>query len=101
MPTDFGYRERGLRRRNGATHCDVAGWFDATIWVSTNPVVAYRRCVERGIDPPAFIEEWMAQENPFLNDDRPWARASVIISGERVPAGTSNGCSMRDRQIRM
>ncbi|QYB01858.1 hypothetical protein I1A62_32170 [Rhodococcus sp. USK10] len=72
----------------GATHRDLAGWFDATIWVSTDPVVAYRRCVERGIDPPGFIEEWMTRENPFLAEDRPWDRATAIVSGERAPAGT-------------
>ncbi|KAF0962377.1 uridine kinase family protein [Rhodococcus sp. T7] len=74
----------------GATHREVAHWLDAAIWVHTDPALAQRRCVDRRIDPVDFIEDWMAQENPFLADDRPWSRASVIISGERVPAGTSN-----------
>lgn len=79
----------------GATHRDVAGWFDATIWVSTDPVVAYRRCVERGIDPPGFIEEWMTRENPFLAEDRPWDRATAIVSGEEPSSGGVAGRAFR------
>ncbi|MDF3306213.1 hypothetical protein P3H15_14380 [Rhodococcus sp. T2V] len=79
----------------GATHREVAHWLDVAIWVHTDPAVAHRRCVDRRIDPLDFIDDWMAQENSFLADDRPWARASVTISGERMPGGTSIDCSMR------
>ncbi|MBJ7385261.1 MAG: hypothetical protein JHC55_12325, partial [Mycolicibacterium sp.] len=57
-------------------------WFDATVWVQSDADVAYRRVVARGDDPIEFVDEWTAQEIPFLADDRPWARATLIASGD-------------------
>ena len=28
-----------------------------------------------------FWAEWMAEEDPFLEQDRPWERADVIVAG--------------------
>jgi hypothetical protein len=52
------------------------------VWVQSDADLAYRRVVARGDDPIEFVDEWTAREVPFLASDRPWARATVIASGE-------------------
>jgi hypothetical protein len=74
----------------GACRRELEPWFDATVWVQSDPHLAYRRVVARGDDPIEFVDEWTAQEIPFLADDRPWARATVIASGD-TPSFTDDG----------
>ncbi|WP_197739719.1 uridine kinase [Mycolicibacterium sp. P1-18] len=69
----------------GACRERLHSWFDATVWVQSDADVAYRRVVARGDDPLEFVDEWTAQEVPFLARDRPWARATLVVSGQSPP----------------
>lgn len=74
----------------GASQRALTGLLDAAVWVQSDAVEAERRGIARDIaqgvngDEAASIEfwhGWMAQELPFLADDRPWERADVIVCG--------------------
>lgn len=49
------------------------------------------RDLESGVRPAGEIEsfwdEWMRSELPFLEADRPWDRATVIVAGRVAAAG--------------
>ncbi|MEU0498812.1 hypothetical protein [Mycobacterium sp. NPDC006124] len=66
----------------GACRERLHPWFDATVWVQSDPDLAYRRVVARGEDPVEFVDDWTAQEKPFLAHDRSWARAALVVSGQ-------------------
>jgi hypothetical protein len=66
----------------GATRAELSGWLDRTIWVQTDPEVALSRTVALDRDPPGFVEDWMREENAHLAADRPWTRATAVVSGE-------------------
>lgn len=66
----------------GACRARLRPWFDATVWIQCDADLAYRRVLARGDDPVEFIDDWTAQEVSFLAQDRPWARATVVVSGQ-------------------
>ena len=66
----------------GACREQLHSWFDATVWIQSDADLAYRRVLARGDDPVEFVDDWTAQEVPFLANDRPWARATVFVSGQ-------------------
>lgn len=77
----------------GASQRDLFSGLDASIWVQADVVDARDRGLRRDIDSgvngdaaasTAFWEEWMAVELPFLEEDRPWRRASVVAAGGPV-----------------
>ena len=70
----------------GATRGELVPWLDATVWVTIDKGVAMQRTAALDRDPPGFVREWMAAEDTHLNEDQPWTRASVIVSGEQ-PGG--------------
>ncbi|GAB3243386.1 hypothetical protein GCM10027456_11800 [Kineosporia babensis] len=71
----------GVSRRSLVPYLDVA------IWVRSDYADAKRRGLERdmaeqGTDHATaerLWDEWEAEEVPFLQDDRPWERADVIV----------------------
>jgi hypothetical protein len=68
----------------GTARCELQAWFDVAIWVQSDIVEAERRGVAReGGDRAAvgFWHEWMAEEIPFLLDQRPWERADFFVCG--------------------
>ncbi|HEY8590083.1 MAG TPA: hypothetical protein VIL55_11085 [Naasia sp.] len=74
----------------GASSQGVAHLLDLRIWVQSDFVEAKRRGVERDVaagingdaeESLAFWHEWMGEELRFLESDRPWERASLIVSG--------------------
>ncbi|MCV7419448.1 hypothetical protein H7K45_02750 [Mycobacterium yunnanensis] len=71
----------------GACRERLRHWFDATVWVQSDPDLAYRRVLARGDDSVEFVDDWTAQEVPFLAHERPWARATMVVSGELRGAG--------------
>lgn len=80
----------------GAGRRELAHLLDAVVWVQSDAVEAERRGLERDVaqgmngDHPAaarFWREWMAQELPFLDRQRPWERALVIVAGTRQDPG--------------
>ena len=63
---------------------DLAGFFDALVWVQTDRAVAWRRGLARdggSAEQEAFWHEWEAEERPFLAAERPWERADVVVDG--------------------
>lgn len=79
----------------GACRRRLQPWYDASVWVQTDPDLAYRRVVARDADPPEFTDEWTAAEIAFLSADRPWSRADVMVSGERQPARAGHVFAVR------
>ena len=68
----------------GASQRSLADLLDASVWVQSDMVEARRRGVERDGGTPeadAFWEEWEAEERPFLQTDRPWQRAALVVAG--------------------
>jgi hypothetical protein len=67
----------------GAGRASLAERVDAVIWVDADPAVTERRSRERvaagEIDAEGY-EGWMAEELPFLAEDRPWERADAMVS---------------------
>jgi len=78
----------------GASQASLAGHLDAAVWVQSDFATAARLGIARDIasgvngDPDqaaAFWREWEAQEIPFLQRERPWERADVIVAGTGSP----------------
>ncbi|MFC0623653.1 uridine kinase family protein [Kribbella deserti] len=74
----------------GAGRRELTGLVDRLIWVQSDYAEAERRGLARDIasevngDAQATIEfwhSWMAAEIPFLQADRPWDRAHIIVAG--------------------
>jgi hypothetical protein len=68
----------------GATRRTLAPFLDATVWVQADAAELERRNEARiaaGESTPADHRAWMAEEEPFLLEDRAWERASVIVAG--------------------
>jgi hypothetical protein len=74
----------------GAGRRELTYLIDVLIWVQSDFAEAERRGIARDIaagvngDPlqtTEFWHAWIAEEVPFLQLDRPWERASVIVAG--------------------
>lgn len=74
----------------GASQREHTDLIDATVWVQADVVEAERRGIARDVaegvngDPDeaaAFWHEWMREELPFLDRQRPWQRAFVVVNG--------------------
>jgi hypothetical protein len=84
----------------GVGRVSLASWFDGLLWVSADRDQARERGIARdmardqteGTDETAsFWAQFLAQEDPFLDREKPWRRASVIVDG--TPASEPNaGC---------
>ncbi len=64
---------------------DLAGFFDALLWVQTDRALATERGLLRDGGDIAFWNEWEARERPFLAAERPWERADLVLSGAAGP----------------
>jgi hypothetical protein len=62
----------------------VARLIDGILWVRSDLGEIERRnsarVAAKEISPPDF-ESWMAEEVPFVADQRPWERALLTVSG--------------------
>ncbi len=78
----------------GAARRELMHVVDAVVWVQADMAEAERRGIERdgGDDAAAsFWHLWMAEELPFMAQQRPWTRANVIVAGTpRVPHDPAN-----------
>jgi hypothetical protein len=64
------------------TRRELSEHIDLPIWMETDPKVAEARGLEReGPDGRDFWFEWQAAEDPFLESDQPWNRATLIVDG--------------------
>ncbi|WP_457963617.1 hypothetical protein M1E17_19645 [Arthrobacter sp. D1-29] len=67
---------------SGSSRQDLTDLIDASIWVQCDNLEARRRLLARdGQEEQDLHREWEAQEIPFLLQDRPWERATVIVAG--------------------
>lgn len=73
----------------GAARRELADLLDAAVWVQSDAAEAERRGVLRDGGDAAAAQrwhEWMAEEVPFLDADRPWERATEVVAGTPVAA---------------
>ena len=70
----------------GAGRREAAHLVDALIWVQSDRREAERRSLA-GVGQPGGpragrdLREWMAEEEPFLADQKPWERADLVVAG--------------------
>ncbi len=68
----------------GAVRRELIDVIDVVVWVQADTEKAETRGIVRdGGDAEAttFWKKWMAEEFPFLAEQRPWDRANFIVSG--------------------
>jgi uridine kinase len=74
----------------GSSRRGVRDLVDVAIWMHADRVEARRRGLARDIaagvngdedETIAFWDEWDAAERAFLEEDRPWERADLVVSG--------------------
>lgn len=68
----------------GASRTEVMPWIDRSVWVQSDFDEAKRRCIARdgGTEEVIkFWELWMTEELDFLQKQRPWERATLIVNG--------------------
>lgn len=77
----------------GASQREHAGLVDTTVWVQSDFAEAERRGIARDIEQGvngdaeqsvAFWHEWMGHELAFLQRQRPWERAELVVAGTPV-----------------
>jgi hypothetical protein len=67
---------------SGSSRQALSGLVDASIWVQCDNFEARRRLLARdGHEEEDLHRDWEEQEIPFLLEDRPWERATVIVAG--------------------
>lgn len=67
---------------SGSSRQALSDLIDASIWVQCDNLEARRRLLARdGQEEGDLHREWEEQEIPFLLEDRPWERATVIVAG--------------------
>lgn len=72
----------------------LAPLLDASVWVQVDQAEAGRRLLGRDGDEEAqrrFVEDWEREERPFLQAQRPWSRATVVVAGSPVAHGVPGG----------
>jgi hypothetical protein len=72
----------------GAGRRELGDLLDAAVWVQSDRDVARERGIARDGGDVTGWDEWQSEEVPYLERDRPWERADVIVAGTGlVPAG--------------
>ena len=79
----------------GAGRRELAHLLDAVVWVQSDFAEAERRGIARDIaqgvngdagESTAFWHEWMVEELAFIERQRPWERACVVVAGSLLLA---------------
>ncbi len=68
----------------GSSQRALGPWIDGSVWIQADVEVAERRWIARdgGAEVVGSLgPEWMTAEVAFLEQDRPWERATVILAG--------------------
>jgi ABC-type dipeptide/oligopeptide/nickel transport system ATPase component len=83
----------------GAGRSGLAARAELVVWVQSDRDEARRRGLQRDVEfgrtakeAEAFWDEWMRAEEPFLAEDRPWSRASLVVNG--TPPGAMQASSV-------
>lgn len=74
---------------SGIIRAEFARWLDASIWVQGDLDEQERRLVARDGDSAQQrrqVDEWLAEELPFMLRERPWRAATVVLDGTSVLA---------------
>lgn len=80
----------------GAGRASVAALADAVVWVQSDFDDARIRGIARdlangvrdAVETEKFWDHWMSAELPFLEDDQPWRRATLIVAGRTTGSDT-------------
>jgi uridine kinase len=72
----------------GAGRHELAAYAQLAVWVRSDAAEARRRGIERDIvlgrtpaEAERFWDEWAGHEEPFLERERPWERAGLVVDG--------------------
>ena len=68
----------------GSGRRELSGLLDAVIWVETDAAERDRRDAARvaaGETTPDDYAAWMAEEEPFVAEQRTWERADLVVRG--------------------
>ncbi len=74
----------------GASRRSLTVAFDAAVWVQSDADAAFELGIARDLasgvngdrdQSIAFWHHWAAAEEPFLEQDQPWARADAVVAG--------------------
>jgi hypothetical protein len=66
----------------GSSRQELTEWINIVIWIETSASLAEQRGLVRdGPEARDFWFEWQRTERPFLANDRPWERATVVVDG--------------------
>jgi energy-coupling factor transporter ATP-binding protein EcfA2 len=72
----------------GAGRHELAPYAQLLVWIRSDDAEARRRGIARDIalgrtpvEAERFWDEWMAAERPFLERERPWERAGLVVDG--------------------
>jgi hypothetical protein len=71
----------------GSGRRSLADHYDAVIWVESPAALTEERNgarVAAGETTPENYELWMAEENPFVEEQRTWERADLVVAGYPV-----------------
>ncbi|MEJ1110738.1 MULTISPECIES: uridine kinase family protein [unclassified Kribbella] len=84
----------------GAGRRELTDLIDVLVWVQSDYAEAERlgiaRDIESGVNGDMqatvdFWRTWMAAEVPFLERDRPWERATIIVAGTSAHSRANSG----------
>ncbi len=68
----------------GAARRELTDLLDVAVWVQSDIEKAETRGIARDggdMEAATFWKKWMAEEFPFLAEQRPWERADFVVSG--------------------
>lgn len=72
----------------GAGRHELAPYAQLTVWVRSDAAEARRRGIARDVvrgrspqEAERFWDEWAGFEEPFLERERPWERADLVVDG--------------------
>ncbi|WP_405876294.1 hypothetical protein [Streptomyces sp. NBC_00005] len=68
----------------GVIREELAPWLDASVWMQGDLDEQERLLAVRDGDSPEqreHVAKWLLEEVPFMLREKPWARATMIVSG--------------------
>lgn len=69
----------------GTIRRELHPWIDASIWIQGDLDEQERRLTSRDGDSAAqrrHVDEWLAEEAPFMEREQPWTRATITVAGD-------------------
>ena len=72
----------------GIIRQELTDWIDASIWIQGDIREQERRLLRRDGDSAAQrqdVARWLEEELPFMLREKPWAHATMLLAGDRLP----------------